>query len=185
MCLHACLSLCLSGSLSVCVCLIVCLAVCMSVCLYVCMLVCLSVCMSVCMPVYLHVCTSACLHVRMSATVCLYVCMSVCMSMGVSFFAIYSKNLQATHTSKFVILCNNFLRMPLWKNKIQKLRVWFKILGHPVQKFYFALIKKIFLQPLAEIIFRYHKFFFRVLGPPGPHLQTKWNFLLVRSWVSK
>ena len=40
---------------------------------------------------------------------CLYVCMSI------SFFVIYSKNLQAIHTSKFVILCNNFLRMPLLK----------------------------------------------------------------------
>ena len=32
--------------------------------------------------------------------VCLYVCMSL-----LAFFAIYSKNLQETHTSKFVILC--------------------------------------------------------------------------------
>ena len=42
-------------------------------------------------------------------SVCLYVCLYV----SISFFAIYSKNLQATHTSKFVILCNIFLRMPL------------------------------------------------------------------------
>ena len=35
-------------------------------------------------------------------------------------------------------------------------------------KFFFALIKKIFLQTLIEIIFRYHSFFITVLGPPGP-----------------
>ena len=40
--------------------------------------------------------------------VCMYVCMSL-----LAVFAIYSKNLQATHTSKFVIICNIFLRMPL------------------------------------------------------------------------
>ena len=38
---------------------------------------------------------------------------SVCMSVSFIFFDIYSKNLQATHTSKFVIICNIFLRMPL------------------------------------------------------------------------
>ena len=32
--------------------------------------------------------------------------LSVCMSGSISFFAIYSKNLQATHTSKCVTLCN-------------------------------------------------------------------------------
>ena len=41
------------------------------------------------------------------------VCMYVCLSVSISFFVIYSKNLQATHTSKFVIICNIFLRMPL------------------------------------------------------------------------
>ena len=43
----------------------------------------------------------------------LYVCLSVCLYVSFSFFAIYSKNLQATHTPKFVIICNIFLRMPL------------------------------------------------------------------------
>ena len=38
----------------------------------------------------------------------LYVCLYVCMCVSFSFFAIYSKNLQATHTSKFVTLCNIF-----------------------------------------------------------------------------
>ena len=37
------------------------------------------------------------------------------------------------------------------------------LLGHPVQKYFFlklfALIKKIFLQTLVEIIFRYQKYF--------------------------
>ena len=31
-------------------------------------------------------------------------------------------------------------------------------LEHPVQNIFFALIKKIFLQTLVEIIFRYHYF---------------------------
>ena len=43
----------------------------------------------------------------------------------------------------------------------------------PSKKFFFALIKKIFLQTLVEVIFRYHTFFFRVLGPPGAPLRTK------------
>ena len=113
--------------------------------------------------------------------------MYVCMSVDVSFFAIYSKNLQATHTSKFVIICNIFLRMPLWKKKFQKFSVrgCTALFGHQVQNNFFALIKKIFLQTLVEIIFRYHKFFFRVLGPPWAPLRPKWKFLHVRSWVSK
>ena len=45
----------------------------------------------------------------------MHVCMSVRPSVSFSFFAIYSKNLQATHNSKFVTLCNIFLRMPLWE----------------------------------------------------------------------
>ena len=47
------------------------------------------------------------------------------------------------------------------------------LFGHQVQNNFFALIKKIFLQTLVEIIFRYHKIFFRVLGPPGAPLRTK------------
>ena len=42
----------------------------------------------------------------------LEVCMSVRPSL-LAFFPIYSKNLEATHTSKFVTLCNIFMRMPL------------------------------------------------------------------------
>ena len=53
--------------------------------------------------------------------VCLSVCMSVCLSEVISFFVIYSKNLQATHTSKFVIICNIFLQMPLWKKNFKNL----------------------------------------------------------------
>ena len=33
--------------------------------------------------------------------------------------------------------------------------------GHTVQNIFFALIKKIFLQTLVEIIFRFQKFFYR------------------------
>ena len=74
----------------------------------------------------------------------------------ISFFAIYSKNPKVTHTSKFVIICNIFLRMP------QKFSVrgCTALFGHQVQNNFFALIKKIFLQTLVEIIFRYHKKFF-------------------------
>ena len=57
--------------------------------------------------------------------------------------------------------------------------------GTPSTKNFFALIRKIFLQTLVEIIFRSHNIFFRVLGPPGAPLRTKWKFLHVRSWVSK
>ena len=48
-------------------------------------------------------CNAALRTTRGSLYVCLYV--------SFSFFVIYSKNLQATHTSKFVIICNIFLRM--------------------------------------------------------------------------
>ena len=42
------------------------------------------------------------------------------------------------------------------------------IFGIPSTKYFFALIKKFFLQTLVEIIFRYF------LEPPGTPLQTKW-----------
>ena len=58
------------------------------------------------------------------------------------------------------------------KKKIPKfcVRGGTALFGHQVQNNFFALIKKIFLQTLVEIIFRYHTFFFRVLGPPEAHL---------------
>ena len=81
--------------------------------------------------------------------VCMYVCLYVCMYVSFSFFAIYSKNLQATHTSKFVIICNIFLRMPLRKKKFQKfcVRGCTALFGHQVQNNFFALIKKYFYKP--------------------------------------
>ena len=57
--------------------------------------------------------------------------------------------------------------------------------GTPTTKFFFALIKKIFLQPLVEIIFRYHKFFLGFWDPLGPPYEQNKIFLHVRSWVSK
>ena len=39
-------------------------------------------------------------------------------------------------------------------------------------KFFFALIKKIFLQTLIEIIFRYHSFFYYSFGTPWTPLWT-------------
>ena len=48
----------------------------------------------------------------------------------------------------------------------EKFRFLMTLLGHPGQNIVFALIKKIFLQTLVEIIYRYHNFFFfRVMGP--------------------
>ena len=48
------------------------------------------------------------------------------------------------------------------KKKFQKFSVrgCTALFGHQVQNNFFALIKKIFLQPQVEIIFRYHKNFF-------------------------
>ena len=87
----------------------------------------------------------------------MYVCQYVCLSEVISFFVIYSKNLQATHTSKFVIICNIFLQMPLWKkNQKFSVRGGTALLGHQVQNNLFALMKKILLQTLVEIIFIYH-----------------------------
>ena len=56
------------------------------------------------------------------------------------------------------------------------------LFGHQVQNNFFALIKKIFLQTLVEIIFRYHKFFFRVLGPPGPPFEQNEFFYIGGVW---
>ena len=118
------------------------------------------------------------------------VCMYVCLYVSFSFFVIYSKSLQATHTSKFVILCNIFLRMPLWKKKNQKfcVRGSTVLFGHQVQNNFFALIKKIFLQPLVEIIFRYHKeFFLGFWDPLGPPYEQNENFCMwghgYQNWV--
>ena len=48
------------------------------------------------------------------------------------------------------------------------MKVFQALLGHPVQHIVFALIKKIFLQTLIEISFRYQTFleFWDPLGPP-------------------
>ena len=55
-----------------------------------------------------------------------------------------------------------FCRCPYEKKKFQKfcVRRCTALFGHQVQNNFFALIKKIFLQTLVEIIFRYHKIFF-------------------------
>ena len=49
------------------------------------------------------------------------------------------------------------------------------IFGHQVQKyFFFAFIKKILLQTLVEIIFKYHKkIFLEFWDPPGTPLHPK------------
>ena len=52
------------------------------------------------------------------------------------------------------------------------------LFGHQVENNFFALIKKIFLQTLDEIIFTYHKFFFRGLGPPGAPYEQNENFYI-------
>ena len=52
-------------------------------------------------------------------------------------------------------------------------------------EFLFSLIKKIFLQTLVEIIFKYHKIFLGFWDPLGPPYEQNKNFLHVWSWVSK
>ena len=56
----------------------------------------------------------------------------------------------------------NFFADAPMKKKFQKfcVRGCTALFGHQVQKIFFALIKKIFLQTLVEIIFRYQKNFF-------------------------
>ena len=66
---------------------------------------------------------------------------------SMNFFAIYSKNLQATHTWIFFWGCP-------YEKKTQKNLT--ALLGHLVQNIFFSLIKKLFLQHLVEIIFKYH-----------------------------
>ena len=50
--------------------------------------------------------------------------------------------------------------------------------GTPSTKFFFALIKKIFLQTLVEIIFRYHKIFLGFWDPLGPPMYKIKNFCM-------
>ena len=68
-----------------------------------------------------------------------------------------------------------FADAPMKKKKFLKISVrgGTALFGHQVQNNFFALIKKIFLQTLVEIIFRYQKIFFRVLGPPWAPLRPK------------
>ena len=51
--------------------------------------------------------------------------------------------------------------------------------------FFFFNNKKIYLQTLVEIIFRYHKIFLGFWDPLGPPYEQNKNVLHVRSWVSK
>ena len=62
-----------------------------------------------------------------------------------------------------------------YKNRVKRVcgvHFWKK-----VQHIFFALIRKIFLQALHEISFRYQTLSFRVLGPPGTLLWMKWKLL--------
>ena len=121
----------------------------------------------------------------------MFVCFYVYMYVVISFFAIDSKNLQATHTTKFVILCNNFLRIQIRKKEIKKfcVRGCTALFGHQVQKNFFALIKKIFLQTLVEIIFRYHNFFLGFWDPLGPPYEQNEKFCMwghgYQKWVKR
>ena len=81
------------------------------------------------------------------------------MSWAINLFAIYLENLQATHTLKFVTLPDIYLRMPHEKKKLK--------LSFTPSHSTFALIKKIFLQTLVEIFFKYNKtLFWDPLRPP-------------------
>ena len=107
--------------------------------------------------------------------------MHVCLR-PLGFFAINSKNLQCNPFLKFVTLPNILLRMPLCKQNLKKkvLPLLTALLEHPVQKKFFALIKKIFLQNLVEIIFTYQISFFKSFWTPWDPLKTKWEFLHMR-----
>merc|ERR1711860_362673 len=69
--------------------------------------------------------------------------------------------------------------------KYSKMKVLVLNFETPSTNFFFALIKKIFLQTLVEIIFRYHKIFLGFWDPLGPPYEQNKNCLHVRSWVSK
>ena len=53
-----------------------------------------------------------------------------------------------------------FVDAPMKKKKKNSVRGGTALFGHQVQNIFFALIKKIFLKFLVEIIFSYHKIFF-------------------------
>ena len=69
--------------------------------------------------------------------------------------------------------------------KYSKMKVLVLNFGTPSTNLFFALIKKIFLQTLIEIIFRYHSFFYCSFGTPGPPYEHNEFFLHMRCWVSK
>ena len=68
-----------------------------------------------------------------------------------------------------------FFAVAPMKKKNQKFRVrgCTALFGHQVQNNYFALIKKIFLQTLVEIILDIIKFFLWFWDSLGPPLRTK------------
>merc|ERR1711911_399095 len=62
--------------------------------------------------------------------------------------------------------------------KYSKMKVLVLNFGTPSTNFFFALIKKIFLQTLVEIILDIINIFFRVLGPPGaPYEQNDFFYI--------
>ena len=62
--------------------------------------------------------------------------------------------------------------------KYSKMKVLVLNFGTPSTKFFFALIKKIFLQTLVEIILRYHKIFLGFWDPLGPPYEANKNFCM-------
>ena len=82
-----------------------------------------------------------------SMNVCLYVCMP-----QLTFLPFTKKNLQATHTWKFVTLLNIFLRMPLWKKNC--FTPSHSTSRTPRTKYFFCFNQKIFLQIVCHCLFR-------------------------------
>ena len=73
-----------------------------------------------------------------------------------------------------MILWNIFMRIPP-DEFFSKFSVLF---GHQVKNIFFALIKKIFLQSLVEMILRYHTFFLGFRDSLGPPYEQNENFCM-------
>ena len=67
-------------------------------------------------------------------------------------FLTFTQNLQATHSWKFLTFPNFLLEMPLWKKKLSFTPTQSTFGDTQYKNIFFALIKKIFLQTLVEII---------------------------------
>ena len=74
-----------------------------------------------------------------------------------------------------------FVYTPMKKTKIS-LQGGTALFGHQIQNNFFALIKKIFLQTLIEIIFRYHSFFYCICPPYEHNEFFTYEVLGIKIW---